>query len=246
MTVTGGTTYVASFYAADGTYGYTDNFFLSPYEAAPLRAPASGNGTYVYADGGGFPNTTSGTAANYFADVAFVGDDHAPPHVADVSPADGATGVDPGNSVTARFDEAVEPSSVTAATFQLRDGTGAAVPAAVSYSAATRTGTLRPQSALARSVTYTAVVKGGAGGVRDTSANALAQDRVWSFTTVPAPGGGGAPTRAARPVAGRGARAAARPRKGPPSASRRRPSARRAAEPCACVSRARSRPDAAA
>jgi N,N-dimethylformamidase beta subunit-like, C-terminal/Domain of unknown function (DUF4082)/Bacterial Ig-like domain/Bacterial Ig domain len=192
VAVTGGTTYIASFYAADGTYGYTDNFFLTPYDAAPLRAPASGNGAYVYAAGGGFPNTPSGNATNYFADVAFVGDDHTAPHVADVSPADGATGVDPGTSVTARFDEAVEPSSVTAATFQLRDGTGAAVPAAVSYSAATRTATLRPQSALARSITYTAVVKGGAGGVRDTSANALAQDRAWSFTTVLAPGGGGA------------------------------------------------------
>ena len=81
--MTGATTYVASFYAADGTYGYTDNFFLTPYDAAPLRAPASGNGAYVYAAGGGFPNTPSANATNYFADVAFVGDDHTPPHVAD-------------------------------------------------------------------------------------------------------------------------------------------------------------------
>ena len=187
--VTAGTTYVASFYAADGQYAYTDNFFLDAYDSAPLHAPATGNGVYFY--GGGFPNTPSSDAANYFADVAFVSNDHAPPHVTAVSPADGATGVDTGTALAAIFDEAIDPSSVSSTTFLLRDGTGALVPAGVSYAAATRTATLTPRSRLAPGVRYSAVVKGGAGGVRDTSANALAQDRAWSFTTAPLPGGGG-------------------------------------------------------
>ena len=161
----------------------------APTTPPPLHAPRIRQRRRTSTHGGGFPNTTSSTATNYFADVAFVATTTRRRTSAAVSPADGATGVDPGTTVTASFDESIEPSSVNASTFQLRDGTGAAVPADVSYSAATRTATLRPRSRAAGSITYSAVVKGGAGGVRDTSANALAQDRAWSFTTVPAPAG---------------------------------------------------------
>ena len=51
------------------------------------------------------------------------------------------------------------------------------------YDAATRTATLTPQTALAYGATYTATVKGGAGGVNDVAGNALAANVIWSFTT---------------------------------------------------------------
>ena len=59
-------------------------------------------------------------------------------------------------------------ATVSGTTFELRGPGGAQVNAAVSYDAATRTAILDPAAALAASTTYTATVKGGASGVRDT------------------------------------------------------------------------------
>src|SRR6185436_19077851 len=57
------------------------------------------------------------------------------------------------------------------------------------YNATTKTATLFPQSSLAYSTTYTAVVKGGAVDprVKDAAGNALAANATWTFTTVAAP-----------------------------------------------------------
>ncbi|HEX5927478.1 MAG TPA: Ig-like domain-containing protein, partial [Baekduia sp.] len=83
----------------------------------------------------------------------------------------------------ASFAEALAGSTVTGATFQLRDGAGTLVPADVSYDAASRTAILRPRAPLAGLTTYSAKVTGGGAGVSDVSFNPLAQDRTWSFTT---------------------------------------------------------------
>ena len=53
-------------------------------------------------------------------------------------------------------------------TFELRNGANVLVPATVTYSAPTRTATLEPNAPLAYSTTYTARVRGGATGVKDT------------------------------------------------------------------------------
>ena len=57
----------------------------------------------------------------------------------------------------------------------------------MSYSAATRTATLTPQSALTYGASYTVTVKGGAGGVTDTPGNALAASVSWSFSVEASP-----------------------------------------------------------
>jgi hypothetical protein len=53
----------------------------------------------------------------------------------------------------------------------------------VSYTAASKVGTLHPAASLAAGTTYTATVKGGTSGVKDVAGNALAADKSWSFTT---------------------------------------------------------------
>ena len=58
----------------------------------------------------------------------------------------------------------------------------------MTYDAATRTATLDPTAALAEATTYTATVKGGASGVKDSAGNALATDDNWSFSTASPPG----------------------------------------------------------
>jgi hypothetical protein len=184
--VTRNTTYVVSYFASNGGYSADTGFFASAFDAAPLHAPADTaskpNGVFVYTGTGGFPNMPSG-ATNYGADVVFVRTDQTPPTVTAIAPNDGAGAVDPGTQVTAGFDEPLDPSTVVGATFELRDGAGALVPADVAYDAATRTAILKPLTPLAGLITYRATVKGGAVGVSDTAGNALAQDRTWTFTT---------------------------------------------------------------
>ena len=60
---------------------------------------------------------------------------------------------------------------------------GTAVAASVTYDGASKTATLDPTATLEAGTTYTATVKGGASGVKDLAANALAADKVWTFTT---------------------------------------------------------------
>ncbi|GAB3814668.1 N,N-dimethylformamidase beta subunit family domain-containing protein [Micromonospora zhanjiangensis] len=70
VTVTAGTTYVASYLAPNGQYAETPNFFASPWTNGPLTAPATTNGVYRYG-GQGFP-TNSYRATNYWVDPLYV------------------------------------------------------------------------------------------------------------------------------------------------------------------------------
>ena len=106
-----------------------------------------------------------------------------PPTVTGQTPANGATGVSTGTSVTATFSRAMDASTITSG-FTLT-GPGGSVAASVSYDAATNTATLTPSAALAGSTTYTAEL---ATTVKDSAGTPLASAVSWSFTTVAARG----------------------------------------------------------
>jgi hypothetical protein len=106
-----------------------------------------------------------------------------------VTPAAGATGVCPNKVLTATFSEAVDPTTVNSATFQLVGPNATTVNGTVSYASATRQAVFAPSGALALNSTYTATITTG---VKDLFGNNLASPFVWSFTTganpcVPAP-----------------------------------------------------------
>ncbi|MET1081621.1 MAG: DUF4082 domain-containing protein, partial [Burkholderiales bacterium] len=84
------------------------------------------------------------------------------PTVTGRTPAVGATNVALGTSVTATFNEALDPATVNTSTFELRNPGGALVAATVSWNAATLTATLTPGAPLTASSTYTATLRGGA------------------------------------------------------------------------------------
>src|SRR6185436_6813211 len=107
--------------------------------------------------------------------------DNTPPTVTSVSPLSGATGVGITGNITANFSEAVNVSTVTGTTFQLRNAANTLVTATVSASGSQIT--LDPSASLATSTTYTATITGGASGVKDLAGNALASNFSWSFTT---------------------------------------------------------------
>jgi len=186
VAITANVTYVASYLAPIGRYSANGNYFTSGVTSGSLyafnNAESGGNGVYQYGSGG-FP-TNAFQSSNYWVDVVFTsntGPDTTPPTVASTSPTAGATGANPAAPVTATFNEALDPATLSTATFELRDPTDTLVAAAVTY--AGNTATLTPAASLTSSILYTAKVTGGTSGVKDLAGNALAADYTWSFTT---------------------------------------------------------------
>jgi hypothetical protein len=105
------------------------------------------------------------------------------PTVRGVTPLNLAKNVPATANVTATFSEAMRGSTINMTTFSLiKKGTTTPITAKVSYSAATNKATLNPGRDLKARATYVATVKGGATGAMDLAGNALARDKVWTFT----------------------------------------------------------------
>ncbi|WP_305784101.1 DUF4082 domain-containing protein [Symbioplanes lichenis] len=75
--VEAGGSYVISYFAPNGGYAYTSNFFGSARTNGPLRAPGGANGVFRYGSSG-FPAQSYGSA-NYWVDPLFLPDDDAAP-----------------------------------------------------------------------------------------------------------------------------------------------------------------------
>lgn len=107
--------------------------------------------------------------------------DVTPPTILSTVPANLATGVSVGANISATFSEAMNPLTISNATFILRQG-ATAIAGAVSYGGTTAT--FNPAADLAFNTTYTMTVTNGA---TDLAGNALASAHVWTFTTQAAP-----------------------------------------------------------
>jgi hypothetical protein len=186
--ITVNTTYVASYHSASGYFAIDQGYFTAGVDNGPLRALAEGedgsNGVYLYG-AGGFP-TDSFSSSNYWVDVVFQEEqepDTMPPSVSSTEPVAGAVDVATGTSVAVTFSEAMDAATIDDATFELLDAADIPVAAVVNYTGATYTATLVPSSPLGLETTYTARVRGGAGGVSDVAGYPLASDYSWTFTT---------------------------------------------------------------
>jgi len=104
------------------------------------------------------------------------------PRVVSTNPVNGAINVSINQKLAATFSEAMNPATVTAAgTFTVAVvGGGAAVPGTVTYVAATNTAIFAPTGNLLPSTQYTATINTAA---QSASANPLASNNVWNFTT---------------------------------------------------------------
>lgn len=113
--------------------------------------------------------------------------DTIPPTVAVTNPANNAIGVAINSAVTAVFSEAMDPATISAATFTVSSG----VTGTVTYNAGNSTVTFTPSVNLLNNTTYVATITTG---VTDLAGNPMAADYTWTFTTgsaVSAGGGGG-------------------------------------------------------
>ena len=186
VSVTAGTTYVATYFAPGGHYSVDQNFFLTAgVDNVPLHALANGvdgsNGVFAYGTVSTFPTSTF-NASNYWVDVVFnTTIQTQPPVVTSFSPPNGSAGVSTAVSVTATFNKALDPTTVNSSTFELLDNSSNIVSASVTYNSSTLTATLQPTAALANSTGYTAMVRGG--GVKDSTGTPMAASYSSSFVT---------------------------------------------------------------
>lgn len=184
--VTANTTYVASVTMNDGRYIATTNYFTTNITNGPLTVPSSassgGNGVFS-TTAGTFP-TNGANTTNYWVDVSFIGNQgSSPPVVNGVTPTDGSTNVNLGETVSATFDDAMDPGSFTSSTFEVRDSDDNSVAGTYSYSASSKTASFVATDGLALGKTYTATLRGGSGTtVTNLEGIALAADYTWSFT----------------------------------------------------------------
>ena len=102
------------------------------------------------------------------------------PEVLSTDPVDLEIGVVLNKNVTARFSEAMDPTTITSAVFSVRQGVA---PLLGSVSYVGTTATFNPLSDFLPSTTYTATITTGA---TDLAGNPLASNYVWSFTTAAA------------------------------------------------------------
>jgi hypothetical protein len=100
------------------------------------------------------------------------------PTVTAVVPLNNAGGVAINRNITATFSEAMDPLTVTTATFPVVDNVGTPVSGTVTPSG--MSAVFNPTDNLAANTTYTATITTGA---KDLAGNALASNYVWSFTT---------------------------------------------------------------
>jgi Ice-binding-like/Bacterial Ig-like domain len=154
--------------------------------------PASGllpNTTYTATVTAGAKNLYSealvaGPVPNPWTFTTAMPPDTTAPMIILTNPADGATAVPVNQAITATFSEAMNPATITTATFTLMQGV-TPVTGTVTYAGTTATFT--PTSALLPNTPYTAAVSAAA---TDLAGNALIAGPVpnpWSFTTGAAP-----------------------------------------------------------
>lgn len=105
------------------------------------------------------------------------------PEIVSTAPANAATDVPLNQAVSATFTEAINPLTITTATFQLTGPGGAAVAGTVSYDAINFIATFTPTVPLTASSTYTATITSGATDVAGNPLGTTGAPNPWMFTT---------------------------------------------------------------
>jgi hypothetical protein len=170
FTLTGpGTTAVAGTVACSGAVAT-----FTPAATLPINTLFTATITTAATDAAGDP-----LAANYVWSFR-TGTAATQPTVISTVPANGATSVPINQTITATFSVAMNPATVSGATFTLQAPGGVAITGAVTYLPAGSVATFTPAANLAANTLYTATITTGA---MNLSGSALATNYVWTFTT---------------------------------------------------------------
>ena len=105
------------------------------------------------------------------------------PEIVSTVPANAATDVPLNQAVSATFSEAINPLTITNATFQLTGPGGTAIAGTLSYDAINFIATLTPALPLIASSSYTATVSDGVTDLAGNPLGTTGASNPWSFTT---------------------------------------------------------------
>jgi len=103
-----------------------------------------------------------------------------PPTIISVSPVSNSDTTCPNSTVTATFDGAMNPATISSTTFAVQGPGTAAVAGVITYNPSSNTVTFTPSALLGSGVTYTATLTTG---IANSKGIALAHDYSWTFTT---------------------------------------------------------------
>jgi hypothetical protein len=177
--VQAGTDYVASYYAPNGHYSVTSDYFETPVINTPLKSVGTG-GVFGYGSDS-FP--TQGWAnSHYFVDVIFDTGDASAPAVGSVVPAAGSTTAKVDTTIKVQFQRAIDPATLQ---FTLALSSGGNISGQATYDAGTRTATLTPAIPLGYATSYRATVSASS-----TAGVPMASPYQWQFTTAVKPPAG--------------------------------------------------------
>jgi methionine-rich copper-binding protein CopC len=172
VSVTAGTTYVASYHTSTGHYAVTPNGLGTAVIDGPLTAVANG-GVYAYGSSNVFPSS-SYNGSNYWVDVVYTGNQS--PSVSATTPSSSATSVPVGADVTMTFNKAIKPGT---AVVSLTSAGGTSVAGATTLNSAGTVLTFAPTNPLSQGTVYTATVS----GATSTTGYPMTAPYTWSFTT---------------------------------------------------------------
>lgn len=151
---------------------------------------AQGAGTITFGAGASGADANSGLplaagpATSGPVEVLRDGGPGAAPTVTSTLPANGATGVPLNLPISATFSQAMDPATLSATTFTVKQGT-TNVSGAVTVNGAAHSATFTPASPLGLNLLYTATITTGA---KDSGGLALAANYSWSFTAAASAG----------------------------------------------------------
>ena len=190
FTVKQGTTAVAgtvSYAGTIATFTPTANLTASTVYTATITTGAKDLAGNALASSFGW-NFTTGTASNASA-----------PTVTSTVPLDVATSVNINQAINATFSTGMDPATISTLTFTLAGPGATSVTGTVTCNSGCTIATFTPTANLAASAQFTVTVTTGA---KDLAGNALAANKVWTFTTGTAAGPGPVSLGAAGTFAG--------------------------------------------
>ncbi|EJJ28588.1 Mo-co oxidoreductase dimerization domain containing protein [Rhizobium sp. CF142] len=163
ISVTAGTTYVAS-YHSNGFYSASANYFTTDHTSGALTAPASsvsgGNGVYAYGTGSLFP-TASYNASNYWVDVLYK---QGAQNTAPVAANDSGFSTNTGTPLTIQASALTANDSDADGNAISITGVSGAVNGTVSFDSQAQTITFTPTSGYSGPASFSYAIADGQGG----------------------------------------------------------------------------------
>ncbi len=162
ITITAGTTYVAS-YHSNGYYAATPNYFTADYSNGGLTAPSGSNGVYAYGSTSLFP-TASYNATNYWVDVVYQSGAQAVANTAPVAVNDTGFQTTTGAALTIQASALLANDTDADGNTLSVTSVSNAVNGTVTFNSQTNAITFTPTAGYSGSASFSYAISDGAGG----------------------------------------------------------------------------------